>query len=180
METSQKTHYESRTKILGHPIHPMLIVFPIALIALGLLTDVVHLLADTERWADFAVWSYGLGIVTGAAAAAAGWNDWFGLPPGSRARKVGLSHAIANTIALALATISVLLRITNDNDVNALAFITGLLSFGVLNVGGWLGGELVYKLGVAVEHEGLVEANSAETLTVGDRPPIERRRVVKG
>ena len=56
---------ESRLKLLGHPIHPMLIVFPLGLLATSVVFDIVHLIANNGQWAQAAFFDIGAGIVGG-------------------------------------------------------------------------------------------------------------------
>ena len=63
---------ESRTKLFCHPIHPMLIPFPLGLLATSLAFDLVHLLAGGEPWAEVSYWRIAAGIV-GGLAALTGW-----------------------------------------------------------------------------------------------------------
>jgi uncharacterized membrane protein len=67
---------ESRTKLLGHPIHQMLIVFPLGLLATSLILDIVYLITDSGKWAQAAFYDMGIGILGGLLAALCGsrWN----------------------------------------------------------------------------------------------------------
>ncbi len=153
MDSMKTTPFDSRTKVGGHPVHPMLVTYPIALITLAVVTDVVHFSTDQGRWADFSVWLLVFGLGGGAIAAGAGWLDWLGLPKGSRAKTIGLYHAGVNNAALLLSGISLLLRVRDDNDTGMLPFLLLLLAVGAIGAGGYLGGELIYKLGVAVDRD---------------------------
>ncbi len=66
---------ESRAKLFGHPIHPMLIPFPLGLLATTLVFDIIHRLSGNEPWAEVAYWMIVAGIIGGLAAAPFGWID---------------------------------------------------------------------------------------------------------
>jgi len=176
MQAAKTTPFDSQTKAGGHPVHPMLVVFPIALITLAVVTDVVHFATDKARWADFSVWLLVFGLGGGAVAAGTGWIDWLGLPKETRAKTVGLYHAGVNNLALLLAGISLLLRVLDDNETGILPFLLVLLSVGAIGVGGYLGGELIYKLGVAIDREAF-EAVEAHDVDSGSVRPS---RIVRG
>ncbi|MGH9901593.1 MAG: DUF2231 domain-containing protein, partial [Pyrinomonadaceae bacterium] len=97
---------ESRAKLFGHPIHQMLIVFPLGLLATAVVFDVISMLmevaANKESMATVAYYMIAAGIIGGAAAAPFGWIDWFAIPQGTRARSVGLIHGLGNVVVLLL------------------------------------------------------------------------------
>jgi len=81
---------ESKIKLLGHAIHPMLIVFPLGLLSIAVLFDVAHMLTGDDVFSKVAFWNIAAGVVGGLAAALFGFLDWFSIPAGTRARKLGL------------------------------------------------------------------------------------------
>ncbi len=81
----------ARARLFGHPIHQMLIVFPLGLLATAVIFDVIHLVTGNIRWAEIAFWLIAAGILGGLAAAPFGLIDWLGIPGGTRAKRVGLS-----------------------------------------------------------------------------------------
>ena len=92
---------ESRAQLFGHPIHPMLIPFPLELLATSLAFALVHLLAGGEPWAELAYWMIAAGIIGSLAAAPAGWIDRFAIPAGTRAKAIGLALAFSTWRSLA-------------------------------------------------------------------------------
>jgi uncharacterized membrane protein len=162
---------ESRVKLLGHPVHPMLIVLPLGLLAGGVLFDIVYLATGDEQFADVAFWSITVGIVGGLAAALFGLIDWLAIPAGTRAKTIGMWHGLGNLVIVLLFIGSWLLRLGDyEYAPNLLPFILGLV--GVLLALGtaWLGGELVYRLGVAVDHGANLNAPSSLTETTVSHP----------
>lgn len=141
---------ESRAKFLGHAIHPILIVFPLGLLATGVVFDVIYLIWGNPDMAGVAYWMIAAGIVGGLLAAPFGWIDWFAIPSGTRAKTIGLVHGLANTIALLLFAASWFLRNDLPERPETLASLLSFIGAGMAGLGGWLGGELVERLGVGV------------------------------
>jgi uncharacterized membrane protein len=139
---------ESRTKLLGHPIHPMLIVFPLGLLSASVVFDIIDRLRDSGSWAQTASATMAAGLIGGLVAAPFGLLDWLKLPDGTRAKRIGLVHGSVNVVALVLFAISWLLR---RDDPTTAALVFALAGLAIAAVGGWLGGELVDRLGVGVD-----------------------------
>jgi uncharacterized membrane protein len=142
---------ESKAKVAGHPVHPMLIVFPLGLLATAVIFDIIYLVSNTSQWTLIAYYMIGAGVIGGAAAAVPGWIDWFAIPQGTRAKRIGLLHGVGNVIVLALFILSWVLRRSNPEVPPTGAIVAGLLGFGLSAVTGWLGGELVDRMGVGVD-----------------------------
>jgi uncharacterized membrane protein len=159
----RSTKMESRAKFLGHAIHPILIVFPLGLLATGVIFDVIYLFGGNPDMASVAYWMIGAGIIGGLIAAPFGWIDWFAIPSGTRAKTIGLMHGLGNTAALLFFAGSWWLR--NDLPVRpeALASILSFIGAGLAAFGGWLGGELVERLGVGVDDGANLNAPSSLT-----------------
>jgi uncharacterized membrane protein len=149
---------ESSTKLLGHPIHPMLIVFPLGLLSASVAFDIIDRLRDSGTWSQTASATMAAGIIGGLAAAPFGLLDWLKLPDGTRAKRIGLIHGAVNVVALVLFAISWLLR---RDDPTTAALVFALAGLAVAAVGGWLGGELVDRLGVGVDHGANLNAPSS-------------------
>jgi uncharacterized membrane protein len=152
---------ESKIKVAGHSVHPMLIVFPLGLLATAVLFDIIFLVTDATRWTEVAYYMIGAGIIGGAAAAVTGWVDWVAIPLGTRAKRIGLFHGVGNVIVLALFVISWLLRRPNPAAPPTGAIVAGLGGFGLAAITGWLGGELVGRLGVGVDAGAHLDAPSS-------------------
>lgn len=139
-------------RLLGHPIHQMLIVLPLGMLAGSIIFDIMNRVTSSARWADVAFWMIGAGVVTGLLAAIFGVADWLSIPKGTRAKRVGLVHGAGNVVVVLLFAASFALRIRNPQAAPPLgAFILSLLGGGLALVTGWLGGELVNRLGVGVD-----------------------------
>lgn len=140
---------QSRAKAMGHPIHPQLIVYPLGLLSTAVACDVI---AEATGDASFAVASkkmLGAGLLGGVAAAVAGFIDYRAIPHGTRARRIGFIHGVGNAIAMGLFAGSYALRTEKHPGTSALAL--GAAGAAISVVTGWLGGELVDRLGVGVD-----------------------------
>jgi uncharacterized membrane protein len=142
---------ESRVKLAGHPVHPMLIVFPLGLLAAAVVFDIIYLISSAAQWTLAAYYMIGAGLIGGLAAALFGWLDWLGIPSGTRARRIGLWHGLGNVAVLALFVLSWVLRRDNPVEPPTGAIVAGLSGIVLSLVTAWLGGELVYRLGVGVD-----------------------------
>ena len=142
---------ESRAKLLGHAIHPMLIPFPLGLLGTSVAFDVVHLITGNGRWADVAFWMVAAGIVGGLAAAPFGTIDWLATPSQTRAKAIGAVHGLGNVAVLLLFGLSWLLRYGEPTDPSAFAIVLSFAGVALAVVTGWLGGELVERLRVGVD-----------------------------
>lgn len=153
---------ETRFKLLGHPVHPMLIVFPLGLLSTAVLFDVLYVLTGNDDLATFSFWAILAGVVGGLGAAVFGLIDWLALPKGTRAKSVGLWHGGGNVVVVALFAISWLLRIDDPAFLPSwLPLILGVAGAGIALVTAWLGGELVYRLRVAVDDDAHLDATSS-------------------
>ena len=111
------------------------------------------------------------GIIGGLIAAPFGWIDWFYIPSDTRAKSVGLWHGLGNLIVVVLFVASWLLRRNNAGEPDMLALILSFSGAGLALVTGWLGGELVDRLGVGV-YEG---ANINAPSSLSSQTPHESR-----
>jgi uncharacterized membrane protein len=149
------------TKILGHYVHPILIVLPLGALTTSVIFDIVHLFTSNPEHARVAYWTMLVGIFGGVAAAPFGLVDWLGIPSGTRAKRVGLSHALATGGMMALFIASWLLRGGAPGEPSAIAVALSFLGLATGAVGGWLGGELVERLGIGVDRDAHVNAPSS-------------------
>jgi uncharacterized membrane protein len=152
---------ESRAKLLGHPIHQMLIVFPLGLLAMAVIFDVIAVVLGSGYWSEIAFWMIAAGVVTGLIAAPFGTIDWWAIPSGTRAKRIGALHGIGNVVVVVLFALSWLLRADAPASPAALALILSFGGAALSLVTGWLGGELVDRLAVGVDDGAHVDAPSS-------------------
>ncbi|QTG80823.1 Rieske 2Fe-2S domain-containing protein [Arthrobacter crystallopoietes] len=126
---------------LGHPLHPLLTDLPIGAWSMATLLDTLGG-ESSEPAADLLVLA---GIATAIPTAASGSNDWSDTQ--GKERRVGLVHALSNSTAVSLYAASLIARKKGNRQAGK---VLGLAGFGVLTVGGYLGGYLSYSKGVNV------------------------------
>src|SRR5687768_8947597 len=101
---------ESRAKLLGHPVHPMLIVLPLGLFIAAVVFDGLYLWRGDPAFALVGFWNIAGGIVGGLIAAVFGIIDWTAIPAGTRAKRIGLLHGALNVIVVVAFAIAWLAR----------------------------------------------------------------------
>ncbi len=139
----------------------MLIVFPLGLLATSVIFDIIRLASGYGQWSAVSEYLIGAGVIGGLLAAVFGLIDWLAIPAGTRAKNVGLWHGIGNVIVVALFIISWFLRLPNTADPPAGAFVLSFVAVALALVTGWLGGELVDRLGVGVDNNASLNAPSS-------------------
>ena len=153
---------ESRARAFGHPIHPMLIVFPLGLLAISVIFDILYYITGNVGLATAAFWNIIAGIVLGLVAAVFGLWDWLAIPADTRAKRIGLLHGGGNVVVVALFFISWLLRLgTVDHRPNGFGFALQVIAVILALFTAWLGGELVDRLGVGVSRDANLNAPSS-------------------
>jgi uncharacterized membrane protein len=147
----------SPASISGHPVHPMIVPFPIGLWVFSLIADVIFLWRGNPVWKDYIAFYTLLGGIIGAAAAAVpGFIDWLSLK-NREVVKIANWHARLNVIALLIFAASFYLRTTSGSGFvsESYTIAIGLSVLGVIliSISGYLGGEMVFKHGVAVDQQ---------------------------
>lgn len=144
-------HPRSTARIAGHPIHPMLIPFPIVFFISAFVTDLVFLSEGDPVWARASWWLLLAGLVTAGLAALAGLTDFAG-DRRIRELRAAWAHMFGNVAAVLIELVNLLMR---TGDPAAAIEGTGVILSGIvvaiLAVTGWLGGELVFRHAVAVD-----------------------------
>jgi uncharacterized membrane protein len=152
---------ESRAKLLGHPIHQMLIVFPLGLLAMAIVFDLFAIVLADGYWSEIAFWMIAAGVVTGLMAAPFGTIDWLAIPPGTRAKRIGTLHGIGNVIVVLLFGLSWLMRWESPSAPGAMALALSFTGGSIALGTGWLGGELVDRLAIGVDEGAHPDAPSS-------------------
>ncbi|MEV4757250.1 DUF2231 domain-containing protein [Micromonospora sp. NPDC049559] len=147
---------------MGHAIHPMLIVFPLGLLATAVIFDILYLITDRTGFQVSAAYTIAAGVIGGLVAALFGAIDLRAIPSGTRAKRVGTVHGLGNVIVVLLFGVSWLLRLNAENwEPSAAALILGFVAIVLSGVTAWLGGELVERLGISVSSNAGVDAPSS-------------------
>ncbi|MFL5008315.1 MAG: DUF2231 domain-containing protein [Microvirga sp.] len=144
---------ESTAQVAGHPIHPMLIPFPVAFLVATLVSDLIFLRTGNPGWATASLWLLGAALVMAALAAVAGLIDFLG---DERIRDLSAAwhHMIGNVIAVVLALINWYRRYAaTEPGIPSGGVVLSLLVVLILLYTGWRGWEMVYKHRVAVSDQ---------------------------
>src|SRR5205085_11873319 len=152
---------ESKVKALGHPIHPMLIVFPLGLLATSLFFDIIHWITGNGFFSVVAFWMITAGVIGALLAAIFGLIDWLAIPAGTRAKTIGLWHGVGNVVIVLLFIVSWLIRLNAQSNPNVFAYILSIVGVVLALFTGWLGGELVDRLGIGVDEGANLNAPSS-------------------
>ena len=162
---------ESKAKLLGHPIHPMLIVLPLGLFVAAVVFDAVYLWRGSPAFATAAYWNIAAGIVGGLLAAVFGAIDWFAIRAGTRAKRIGLLHGGTNVVVVLIFAVVWLMRgDAPDTAPTTNLFLLEVVALALGSVAVWLGGELVDRLGVGVDDGAHLDAPSS----LSGRPARQR------
>jgi uncharacterized membrane protein len=149
-ERTRTGHPRSTAKVGGHPIHPMLIPFPIVCFIGVLVTDIVFLGNHDAGWATASRYLLGIGIVMAALAAVAGLTDFMGDDRIRRASDA-LKHMIANVAAVVLEIVNYFVRLNSDSAIPSTGIILSAVVVVILIYSGWKGGDLVFRHGIGVD-----------------------------
>jgi len=146
---TSESHPHSTARIGDHPIHPMLIPFPITCFILAFAADVAYSRTATAFWATGSRWLLGIGLVMAALAAVAGLTDYLG-DAKLRSSSDALKHMLANVTAVVLELVNFILRLGNSDFITSTGvYISGVVVL-ILLYSGWKGGDLVVRSGVGV------------------------------
>lgn len=140
----------STARIAGHPIHPMLVPFPIACFVGALVTDIAYAKSLNLMWATFSVWLLTAGLVMAGLAAVAGLIDFI-FSPKIRSLRAAWIHGIGNGVAVLLSLVN---AFVHSRDGYTAVVPTGITLSAIvvliLLVTGWMGWEMVYRHRVGV------------------------------
>jgi len=143
----------SKAAIQSHPIHPMLVAFPIGLFITSLIFDLIGTYGSHPSVSAAAWYCVVAGLCFSLLAAIPGVIDLFSVvPPDSSGRKRGYKHAILNLVALAVFFAVAVYRRSPEVQANSVSLILSALGVVVLGFSGWLGGTLVYRNQIGVDH----------------------------
>ena len=160
---------EARAKLFGHPIHQMLIVFPLGLLATSFFFDIAWLATKRPGLGIAAYWMIVAGVIGGLIAAVFGLIDWLAIPRNMRAKAIGLWHGGGNVVVVVLFIASWFLRRGLETPPTT-AIVLSAVAVCIALVTGWLGGELVDRLGVGVDDGAHLDAPNS----MSGRPASER------
>jgi uncharacterized membrane protein len=154
---------ESRVKLFGHAVHPMLIVIPLGVLATSLVFDIVRAISSRSVFSEIAFWDIAVGVIGGLLAALFGLIDWLSIPGRTRAKSVGLWHGLGNVVVVGLFALSWLLRLGHATEPGLFPVLLSVIGVLLALVTAWLGGELVERLRVGVDDGAHIDAPSSLT-----------------
>jgi uncharacterized membrane protein len=154
---------DSRAKLMGHSLHRMLVVFPLGLFLTAVSFDLIGLAIVDPEWHGVSFYLIGAGIVGGFFAGAFGLFDLSAIPHGTRAWRVGVAHGTGMAVVITLFTASWLLRRNAPSQPTDVEIALSSFAVLLLVVTGWLGAELVERLGVGVAPRAGLDAPSSLT-----------------
>jgi len=142
----------SLAAVAGHPVHPMLIHFPVAALLALVGADLAYVQGGDPFWARAALWLAGVGAVGGWVASVAGLVDLLGVP---RVRRLiaAWGHALVAVTMLSMATLNWNLRLGADPGAHVMPWGLGMsvLTAAFIALASYLGGRLVYENAVGVD-----------------------------
>lgn len=152
---------ESRAKLLGHPAHQIVVAFPIGLLGTAALFDAVYVVHGGAAWATVAFYMIGAGVIGGLLAAVFGLIDYVAIPSGTRAKRVGAYHGLCSATVVALFAVSWGLRSGGSLLPAPVALLFSFSGAALLGLAGWLGGELLNRMGVGIDDGAHLNAQSS-------------------
>jgi uncharacterized membrane protein len=168
----------SKVKLAGHPVHPMLVSFPIALYTATLVCMATYAANDNPFWFRAGWYANAAAVVTAIVAALPGFIDWaVGIPRGTAAKKTGLAHMLLNVTALILFAANVfVLRPELDAALPRLGpgLVLPILGFAATLIAGFLGWRMVQKHHVGVDltpEQERIDPNLVVPTTTTQAPP---------
>jgi uncharacterized membrane protein/nitrite reductase/ring-hydroxylating ferredoxin subunit len=140
----------SKANIKGHPIHPILIPFPLAFLIGALVFDILGLIYEKESFFVTGRYLSIAGIVSALGAAIPGIIDYIStVPPKSSAKKRATTHGLVNVSAVILFSIALIIKYNSQNF--SLIIPLEVIGLGLLGMGGWMGGTLSYRNQIGVD-----------------------------
>jgi uncharacterized membrane protein len=145
-------HPQSTAAIAGHPIHAMLVPFPIVCFTLALVTDIIYWQTSHLMWLEFSAWLLLAGLAFAVLAALFGAVDFLASAE-VRYQAPAWPHAIGNVVVLVLAFFNNLVHAADGwTAVVPYGLILSALTVAVMFVTAWLGASLVHVHGVGVRN----------------------------
>ncbi|WP_295615326.1 DUF2231 domain-containing protein [Chamaesiphon sp. GL140_3_metabinner_50] len=140
----------STVAIAKHPLHPLIVTFPIAFLSGAAGADVGYWLTGDAFWARAAIWLIGAGFVSGLVAALTGMLDFLRIDR-VRKRSAGWIHMVINVTAMSLTLVNWILRLNNvEGAILPVGIVISVVVASLLAVSGWFGAELIYRHKIAV------------------------------
>lgn len=140
-----------RLTVFGYALHPFLVIFPLALFGAAIVFDFSYLTTGDSRWAEVAAALLPLGVAGGVIASIGGTIDWWFIPSGTRSKAIGVWHGVGNIVVTTLFALSWMERQPEPASPGIVALLLTYTAAALLMLTGWLGSELVDRLGYPSE-----------------------------
>jgi uncharacterized membrane protein len=140
---------QGKATLAGHPIHPMLIPFPIGLFGGAVISDIITLTGHPDFWPRMSVALIGFGIIAALLAAVFGFVDYFTAPMPPPVKKTATTHMILNLIVVLVYVAAFFIRVADP--VSGFGYVLTFAGIVLLVASGWYGGHLAYVGGVGAE-----------------------------
>ncbi len=138
---------------LGHPLHPVLVHLPVGLWPTAFVLDIISIAVGSALAVKLSFWALVLGLLVAVLAIPAGRADWWDIPRGDRARRIGITHLSLNMMVIILVVMNIILRLDSWSTATSVAIWSALLSgttIILLGISGYLGGQMVYTYGASI------------------------------
>lgn len=156
-----------KSTLAGHPLHPMLVVAPAALLPFSFILDAMHNATDNDDYANAAYYGLTGALIGGAAAAMAGAMDYLTIERDTDVKRTANLHAMLNGGVMVATAANVLMRRNQPRHVGGSLALSAIGALGVI-VSGWFGGRLVYEQGMRVKGVSPVEHERDVKMLPGD------------
>ena len=181
----------TKASIKGHPVHQMLIAFPIAFLVGAFAFDILGVFLDNPRFWTTGAYLAVAGIIMGLVAAVPGFIDYlYTIPPGSSGKSRATKHMLVNVTTLALFIIAWIIRGSADAQPGMPVLLIEAVGMVTLGMGGWMGGTLVNRNFIGPEHryanagkwkEEPVEATTGKPIRVAsaDELKVDQMKLIR-
>lgn len=163
----------SKASVGKHPIHPMLIVFPIALFITSFAFDIVYLATRELLWYRIAYYNIVAGVIGALLAAIPGFVDYFSVRMTDREKSLATTHMLLNLTLVVLFFINLIIRYGDRALAGSplgWAIALSVIGIGIMSYSGWIGADLVHRYGIGVNLEEAEEETSAAYGAAGAQP----------
>jgi len=140
---------QGKATFFGHPIHPVLVPFPVAFFSGALISDIVSHWGDATFWPRLSVVLIGFGIIGALAAAIFGFVDYMTAPLSHEARATATRHLMLMLVTVLIFIVAFFVRLGSAT--SSLGYVLTVVGVIVLGLGGNLGGHLAYHFRVGVD-----------------------------
>ena len=153
---------QTRAHFYRHPIHPMLVVFPIALWIFSFICDIAaHQALNPAFWSAMAFYTMAGGVIGALAAAVPGFIDYLSLKQFA-VKRIATAHMTLNLVIVVFYVFNLGFRMSRITETNSTAMLISAVSLVLLAISGWLGGSLVYEHGIGVESAAIGETDKRD------------------